>query len=202
MTTSIKKPLAPSIRPKRSAARSDVMRSYRAASVLAMSHRGVVSNDAQESVAPALVRREHGLRIQQQWAISFIAVIAMLALLAGLYLNITASASIAGRQIQTLEFEITANEQINADLETRIAMLMANSVLERRADALGFEAVDPATLQYMVIPGYFPPQAVNMVAAAPVNQTVSESPEFNETLIDWVTQQIETASIPLTESRP
>ena len=37
------------------------------------------------------------LRIQQQWAISFIAVIAMLALLAGLYLNITATASIAGR---------------------------------------------------------------------------------------------------------
>jgi len=202
MTTSIKKPFVPSIRPKKSAARPDVMRSYRAASVLAMSHHGVVSNDAQESVAPTPVRREHGLRIQQQWAISFIAVIAMLALLAGLYLNITASASIAGRQIQTLEIEITANEQINADLETRIAMLMANSVLERRASALGFEPVNSTTLQYMVIPGYFPPQPVSMVYPVTTNQTISESPEFKETLIDWITQQIELASTPLAESRP
>ena len=124
----------------------------------------------------------------------------LLALLAGLYLNITASASIAGRQIQSLEVEITANEQINADLETQIATLMANSVLEQRAQALGFQPIDRNTLQYMVVPGYFPPQAVSMVSVDAPSETLAGSPEFNETLIDWISKQIQAASIPLTES--
>jgi hypothetical protein len=123
----------------------------------------------------------------------------MLALLAGLYLNITASASIAGREIQSLDVEITANEQINADLETRIASLMANSVLEQRAKALGFQPVERVTLQYMLVPGYFPPQAPNLLPASAPNQVISQSPEFNETLIDWAARQIKSASVPLTE---
>jgi cell division protein FtsB len=146
------------------------------------------------------VERDRSARVQQQWVISFVVVIAMLALLAGLYLNITASASIAGRQIQALEAEITANEQVNADLETRIATLMSNAILEERAEALGFVPVERSSLQYMVVPGYFPPQPINMVSASNVPQAVSTSPEFNETLIDWISKQIELASIPLAES--
>jgi hypothetical protein len=39
-----------------------------------------------------------------------------------------------------------------------------------------------------------------MVSAVNVPQAVSTSPEFNETLIDWISKQIELASIPLAES--
>jgi cell division protein FtsL len=201
MTTSIRRPISTSARPKKAAARPEVMRSYRAASVLSMGRADSVANGIKETVRLVTVRRDNGMRIQQQWAISFIAVVAMLALLAGLYLNITATASIAGRQIQNLEVEITANEQVNADLETRIATLMADSILEQRAQALGFEPVDRKTLQYMVVPGYFPPQAVNMVSAVTSDEALSASPEFNETLIDWVSRQIQAASVPLAESK-
>jgi len=198
----IRRPISTFARPKKATVRPEVMRSYRAASVPSVEHVDGVADGIPETtqfVPP--VRRENGMRIQQQWAISFIAVVAMLALLAGLYLNITATASIAGRQIQNLEVEITANEQINADLETRIATLMADSVLEQRAQALGFEPVDRKTLQYMVVPGYFPPQAVNMISAVTPAEALSASPEFNETLIDWVSRQIQAASVPLTESK-
>ena len=198
---SIRRPISTSARPKKAAARPEAMRSYRAASVLSMGRVDGVADGIKETIRLVPVRRDNGMRIQQQWAISFIAVVAMLALLAGLYLNITATASIAGRQIQNLEVEITANEQINADLETRIATLMADSVLEQRAQALGFEPVDRKTLQYMVVPGYFPPQAANMVSAVTSEEALSASPEFNETLIDWVSRQIQAASVPLAESK-
>jgi hypothetical protein len=145
----------------------------------------------------ASVARENGLRFQRQWIITFVAVIAMLALLAALYLNVTASASIAGRQIQYLEVDIVTNEQLNADLETEIATLMSTAVLEQRARAMGFEPVDRTKLEYMLVPGYFPARAVRMVPSAAPAEVLANSPEFNETLIDWISKQIEAASIPL-----
>ena len=200
MTNTRKSTPAPARR-RKAAARPDGMRSYRAASALAsggLRFTDGVSRKTDELIA---VARESGLRFQHEWIISFVAIVAMLALLAGLYLNVTASASIAGRQIQNLEADITMNEQVNADLETRIATLMANSVLEKRALALGFEPVERQTLQYVLVPGYFPPQAVTMISTAAPVETLANSPEFNETLIDWISKQIQTASLPLSESR-
>ena len=201
--TSFKKLLSKSIHPRKAAARPSSTRSYRVESALAMNLNAPgkpVADDPIETGSVIAAERNRSARVQQQWVISFVFVIAMLALLAGLYLNITASASIAGRQIQGIEAEITVNEQINADLETRIATLMANSVLQQRALSLGFEPVAPKTLQYMVVPGYVAPQAVNMVSPVTPHEILTSSPEYTETLIDWFTAQIQTASIPLAES--
>ena len=154
-----------------------------------------------EAVRLVAVARESGLRFQRQWVMSFIAAIIMLALLAALYLNVTASTSISGRQIQYLEADITTNEQINADLETQIATLMSNSVLEQRAQVMGFQPVDPTKLDYVVVPGYFPPQPVTLVSSAAPAEILASSPEFNETLIDWISKQIESASLPLSEAK-
>ncbi len=196
---SFKKLSLTSARPRKATTRPSSMRSYRVESALTLElkHQG---NEIVEETRPIAAERDRGVRVQQQWVISFVMVIAMLALLAGLYLNITASASIAGRQIQSIEAEIIANEQVNADLQTRIATLMANSVLEQRAQALGFAPIERKTLQYMVVPGYFPPKAVNMVSAVNPSEVISASPEFNETLIDWIGKQIQAASIPLAEN--
>lgn len=194
------KKLLTSVRPSK-ATRPGSMHPYRVAAALPMELKPQSEPAPVAAEAPEAVRiraeRDRSARVQQQWVISFVVIIGMLALLAGLYLNITATASIAGRQIQSLEAEITSNEQVNADLETRIATLMSNAVLEQRAVSLGYVPAERTTLQYMVVPGYFPPQPINMVSAAAPNQVISASPEFNETLIDWITKQIEIASIPL-----
>jgi cell division protein FtsL len=145
--------------------------------------------------------RESGLRFQRQWVVSFIATIGMLALLAALYLNVTASTSISGRQIQNLQVAITTNEQINADLETQIATLMSNTVLQQRAQVMGFQPVDPVQLEYMLVPGYFPPQPVTMVSSATPTGALVNAPEYNETLIDWISKQVESASIPLAAAK-
>lgn len=202
---SIKK-LLNSNTPKKAAQRPSAMRSYQVAAALSMGLNRRTARPATDPAAEDTVRigaapeRDRSARVQQQWVISFVVVIAMLALLAGLYLNITATASIAGRQIQALEAEITANEQVNADLETRIATLMSNAVLEARAEDLGYVPVERGSLQYMTVAGYFPPRPVNMVSVMNAPQAVSTSPEFNETLIEWISKQIELASIPLAES--
>ena len=172
----------PSAQPRKTPARPDGLDAYRAG-----------------AVRLASVALESGLRFQRQWVVAFVAAIAMLALLAGLYLNVTASASIAGRQIQNIEADIVTNEQVNADLETHIATLMANTVLEARAQAMGFEPVDRTKLEYMIVPGYFTPGPVSMVSSAAPAEILANSPEFNETLIDWVSKQIEAASLPLSE---
>lgn len=199
---SIKK-LFPSTPSRKAQPRPSSMRSYRVESALSigLKHQGQdVADDPHETGGVIAADRNRSARVQQQWVISFVVVIAMLALLAALYLNITASASIAGREIQSLEAEINANEQVNADLETKIATSLSNAALEKRAEALGFAPVAPGTLQYMVVPGYFPPQAVNMVSPVTPHEVLTSSPEYTETLIDWFAREIQTASIPLVES--
>ena len=145
------------------------------------------------------VARETGKRFQRQWLLLFFSGLLALAMVAGLYLNVTAGAAIAGREIQNIEAEITINERANADLETRIAMLLSNQVLEERAHALGFEPVDRASLEYVTVAGYFPAQAITMVAPVAQTDILLNSPEFNETLFDWIEAQLAAASIPLTQ---
>ncbi len=177
--TATSKPVALSNHP-RPAARQNSYRAYRA-----------------EAVRLVAVARDSGLRFQRQWVIVFIFGMLALATVASMYLNVTASAAIAGREIQNIEAEITVIERTNADLQTNIATLLSNKTLAERALAMNFKPVERAMLEYVLVPGYMPAQAVTMVVPAAQPEMVSNLPEFNETLIDWVKQQMEMASIPL-----
>jgi len=125
----------------------------------------------------------------------------MMSLVAGLYLNVTARTAIAGREIQNLEAEIIINERVNADLQTDIATLLSNNVLEERALAEGFAPFERANLEYLVVPGYFPPQGVNIIAPAPNPDLLAMSPEYSESLFSWIARQMESASTPLAQVR-
>jgi hypothetical protein len=162
-------------------------------------HRNSFRAYSAEASRLVALARESGRRFQSQWVLLFIFVMIMLATVAGMYLNVTASAAIAGREIQSIEADITINERANADLQTNIATLLSNKVLEERVHAMGFEPVDRTELEYMVVPGYFPVQAVTMAAPPVQPDPLLSSPEFNETLIDWIKQQLETAALPLTQ---
>jgi hypothetical protein len=137
------------------------------------------------------------IRIQREWLAMFLVVVAVLGLVAGLYLNVTARAAIAGREIQTLDMQIAANQRINADLQIQIAIRLSNAVLYQRALAMGFEPVARENLHYMVVPGYFPPQGVNMVSPVAETDLRANLPEYSESLFDWIGRQIEAASRPL-----
>src|SRR5512140_3564621 len=112
--------------------------------------------------------RQAPWRIQRQWLGGFLLGVLAVAMVSSLYLDITAQAAISGREIQGMTVDIAAAQQANADLQTRLAELTSDAVMQKRAADLGYIAVDPAQLQYVVVPGYAAPQADILAVAPPL----------------------------------
>jgi hypothetical protein len=138
-------------------------------------------------------------RIQRQWIGTFLLVVLGFAMVAALYLDVTAQAAISGRVIQDMTSEIIANQQANSDLETSLAELTSTSSMEKRARTLGYEPVDSTQLEYLVVPGYAEPKPEILSGASALKPSApSIPPEYTESLIDWLNQRLRnypTASI-------
>jgi cell division protein FtsB len=132
-------------------------------------------------------------RIQRQWISSFLLIVLGLAMIAALYLDVSARAALTGRDIQDLSANIIAIQQSNADLETRIAELTSNQAMEKRAQALNYQPVQANQVQFIIVPGYIAPQPANLVAA-PLLQPSAPTirPEFTQSLLDWFDQRLRT----------
>ena len=130
-------------------------------------------------------------RIQRQWISSFLLIVLGLAMVAALYLDISARAALTGRDIQNLSANIIAVQQSNADLETRIAELTSNQAMEKRAEALNYQPVQAKQVQFIIVPGYIAPQPANLVAA-PLLQPSSPTirPEYTQSLLNWFDQRL------------
>jgi len=139
------------------------------------------------------------LRLQRQWITAFLAIMVLVSIVAGLYLNVTSRTAIAGREIQHLQRLITDNQRTNADLETQIAMLLSNDSLQARAVAAGYAPLQNTDLDYLVVAGYYPQQGVSMVSPAAHSDDISMSPDYSESLFSWLTRQIDAASLPLAQ---
>jgi hypothetical protein len=139
------------------------------------------------------------VRLQRQWITAFLAIMIVVSLVAGLYLNVTSRAAIAGREIQSMQRDITANQLVNADLETTIATLLSSDSLQQRAVAAGYIPLQGSDLDYIVVPGYFPSQGVILVAPPAETEDIRLSPDFSESLSSWLANQLEVASMPLAQ---
>lgn len=135
--------------------------------------------------------------LQRQWVILFGVMIAVVAMVAGLYLDVTARAAITGREIQNLEQAIIVNRRANADYETELAHLMSYQVMNARALAAGFEFIERDAVQYMVVPGYVPVDGVHFKSAVAEKQAISANPEYHQSLLEWLSEAIRDASTPL-----
>ena len=126
-------------------------------------------------------------RLQRQWLGTFMLAVLGIAMIAALYLDVTAQAAIAGRQIQDISNQMITVQQTNADLQTRLAELTSNSSIEQRAQTLGYTTIDPSQMQYVLVPGYAAPKP-DILAVAPVLMPSAPSipPEYTESLIDWL----------------
>ncbi len=128
-------------------------------------------------------------RIQRQWIGSFLLAVLGLAMVAALYLDVSAQAAIAGRQIQTVTADMIAVQHSNADLQTNLAELTSNNAMEQRAQAAGFQPVDPGQLQYIFVPGYAAPTPAILAGALTLKpSSPSIPPAYTESLIDWLNQ--------------
>jgi len=134
--------------------------------------------------------RQAPWRVQRQWLGLFLLALVCAAMVAGLYLNITARTALAGREIQLLESEISENERINADLTTQLAEQTSTSMMAERALALGFRPVRPEDVTYVVVPGYQPPAPVDLSNSADRPAPSVLLPEYTQSLFDWFTDRL------------
>jgi cell division protein FtsL len=130
-------------------------------------------------------------RVQRQYVGAFLLVVIVLAMIAALYLQVTAGAARAGREIQEMRLEITTIQRTNADLETQLANLTSTAEMQRRALELGYRPVKPGELDYVAVPGFVAPEPAILLAAEDVadySQTLP--PEYTQSLIEWFDNRI------------
>ena len=101
------------------------------------------------------------------------------------------STAIAGREIQDLTDSIALSQQVSSDLQTQLANLTSAKVMEDRAREMGFRPVQPAELEYLVVPGYVAKDAVNLSSSAHLQLNVlAIPPEYNQSLLDWMDERL------------
>jgi cell division protein FtsL len=132
-------------------------------------------------------------RVQRQWVSVFLLIVLGFAMIATLYLMVTSQAAIVGREIQDLRLEIINTEHTNADLQTELARLTSMGEVERRAYALGFRPVEPEEVEYLYVPGYITPKGAVLAAAPELQPSAPDiSPEYTQSLLDWLDERLQT----------
>ena len=118
---------------------------------------------------------------KQIQSVAVLAVILLVvAILGGFYLTVAARAGTAGRDLQSLQRRQDELIRSNDELRAQLAELRSVKRLAERAHTLGYDAVAPETVEYLVVKNY--PTAVAAAAAPP---SAAAAPA---TLVDWLTQ--------------
>jgi cell division protein FtsL len=143
-------------------------------------------------------------RMQLQIIGLFSLVLVIIALIASIYLNVSARAATVGRDIQDMQDQIVAEDREIEDLQSQLASILAAPNMESRAINLGFEFVDPEEVVYLAVPGYMErqpavlaPYSERTVVSAPITP-----PEHTEPLFDWLKRQFVIISNKIVEAQP
>ena len=130
-------------------------------------------------------------RVKRQWIGAFLLAVIGLAMVAALYLDVTARSAVTGREIQELRLQITAVQQTNADLETRLADMTSTTAMEDRAKALGYRPVKPGELDYIAVTGFYVPEPEILLLAddIPIYDQTTPS-EYTESLVEWFDKRV------------
>jgi hypothetical protein len=130
-------------------------------------------------------------RRQLQVIALFLLIVVLIALVAGVYLSISAKSTAVGRDIQAMQSEIAKFDRENEDLQSQLAKILSSSQMEMRAENLGFVEVPPDQIVYLNVPGYVERQPVIL---APSNErqvisAVSIPPEYTESIFEWLARK-------------
>jgi cell division protein FtsB len=134
----------------------------------------------------------------------FLLVVIFAALVAGIYLDVTARTATIGREIQVMEEEIEALKLSNADLESKLAFMTSSEAMEQRARSLGFEHLQMGETQFIVVPGYVSRQHARLAPPpGPVKTLAAALPSaFTESLFTWFRRSIVPMRSRILEVRP
>jgi hypothetical protein len=143
------------------------------------------------------------------------------AIVAGIYLNVTARAAAVGRQIQEMQVRVYGYhyltddagdsivpieelEQNIANLTSQLAYVTSYQVMEQRVKDLNLQPIDAEHMDYMNVPGYVDRQTTSL-APPPEPVVVNAStidPLFKESLFEWVADQVVKTAKYISEATP
>ena len=141
--------------------------------------------------------RQAPWRVQRQWVGVFLLVVIGAAMVAALYLDVTARTAVTGREIQEMRVQITTIQRENADLETQLADLTSTAAMQQRAERIGYRPVLPGELDYVTVPGFAPPEPDILLAAVDSVPGSDALPaEYVESLLEWFDTRIRFGGLP------
>ena len=140
-------------------------------------------------------------RRQLQFIGLFSLVLVSIALVAGIYLNVSAKAAAVGRDIQSMQTKIETLDLEIEDLQSQLATVLSSTEMEARALKMGFAPLPAEQTVYLMIPGYtarqpvtLAPNAQRKLVSAPVLPA-----QYTESLFDWARRHLRTISITFSE---
>ncbi len=143
---------------------------------------------------------------RKQWQIIGLVslILVLIAMIAGVYLNISAQATAVGRDIQSMQATTVAVQRENQDLQSHLALILSSSDMESRARSLGFVPVPPDQIVYLNVPGYAERQSIIL---APSNDRAVVGarympPEYTESIFEWLSSRIREWYASMSEVQP
>lgn len=143
-------------------------------------------------------------RKQIQFVGLFLLIMVFIALIASIYLNVSARSGAVGREIQNMQIDILKNDRQIAHLKGQLGTIYSSAEMERRARAMGFVERDPQDTVYIVVPQYVDRQPVilapsyqSQVVGAPVLPV-----EYTESFFVWLQKQFNQVIFPLFKVLP
>jgi cell division protein FtsL len=117
----------------------------------------------------------------------------VVAMIATVYLTVSARAAAVGRDIQSAQRQVTNLEREIEDLQAQLAAIRSYEQMEDRATKMGYQPLTTEQIVYLDIPGFtarqpaqLAPVSPKVLAAAPVTP-----PEFSESLFTWLRRQMD-----------
>ena len=141
--------------------------------------------------------RQAPWRTQRQWLGLVLLGVVIIATVSGVYLNVTARATMDGREILNLNYEIAINDNTNADLETELAGLSSAAVMQEHAEALGYQPAEPRDIVYVVVPGYIPDAGISLATTTEQPPASIILPEYKQTLFQWFSDRIQSPAMTM-----
>lgn len=151
----------------------------------------------------------------------FLLFVVCAAIIAGIYLNVTARAASVGRQIQEMQVRVYGYhyltgdagegyvpieelEQNIASLSSELAYITSYETMRNRVKELNLRPIEAKNMEYIEVPGYIERQTTSL-APPPEPVVVNASgidPQFKESLFDWVVDQVRQATKLFSEAQP
>jgi len=129
-------------------------------------------------------------RVQRQWLGLLLVGLVVTAMVAGIYINVSARAAINGRQIQLLTSEIEENNREIADMKTELAKLKAADAMQDRAEALGFQPATAEDITYITVDGFEERIPADLSIPSVGEEVSFVRSDYKDTLFDWFTHQV------------